>query len=211
MALRSLHWVWLVAALLMAGFAHAQAAPDLYAISVPVSGQNSADLQRAAAQGLRELVVRLTGRSDVENNAALNSAYAGADRYLEQYRYERNATDSAGATPWLAQLRFSAASVNDLLRNAGLFGGAASVVLRVTGIESFDDYAALLNYLSRLAVIKGVSPVQVTNDEVTLQLKMQGSAEQLVQQFAVEKRLTPTADGAPASMPLQYRWAAPRG
>lgn len=86
------------------------------------------------------------------------------------------------------------------------------ITLRVVGISNFDDYAGLLNYLGRVAAIKTANPIQVTNDEVTLQLKMQGSAEQLVSQLALENRLTPAvaAEGA-VSQPLQYRWSAPRG
>lgn len=212
MVFRWQRWVWLVAGIWpLSGLVHAEAAPDPYAVSVPVAGQSAPDLQRAAALGLRELAVRISGRSDLDNNPAMSSAFASADRYLDQYRYERNTTDAAGTTPWLAQLHFSAAAVTQLLRNAGLSGSAENIVLRVTGIESFDDYAGLLNYLARLTAIRGASPMRVANDEVTLQLKIQGNTEQLERQFAVDNRLTPVTptDAAPAA--LQYRWAAPRG
>jgi hypothetical protein len=208
--------MWLLAGMVItSGFAHAQIAPaqppapDPYAVSIPVAGQTPADLQRAAALGLRELLARLSGRSDIDTNAALNTAAASADCYLEQYRYERNPAPTPGATPWLAQLRFNPTAVNQLLRNSGLSGGAESAVLRVTGIENFDDYAALLNYLTRLTPVKGANPVQVFNDEVTLQLKLQGSIDQLVRQFALDNRLTPTAPSevAPPTSALQYRWS----
>lgn len=209
MSAKWLHLLWLVVSVILPGAVRAEVAPDPYAVSVPVAGQTPADLQRAAALGLRELAVRISGRSDAENSAALNAAAPTAGRYLEQYRYEKNTADAGGVTPWLAQLRFSPASVNELLRGAGLIGAAENIVLRVSGITNFDDYSALLNYLARVAAIKTASPIQVTNDEVTLQLKMQGNAEQLTRQFAVENRLTPVA--AESALPLQYRWSAPRG
>lgn len=90
--------------------------------------------------------------------------------------------------------------------------GAEGIILRVVGIGSFDDYAGLLNYLARVTAIKAANPIQVIDDEVTLQLKMQGNAEQLVRQFALENRLTPVApvEGA-ISLPLKYRWSIPKG
>lgn len=101
----------------------------------------------------------------------------------------------------------------DTASDAGLSGSAESVVLHVAGIENFDDYAALLNYLTRLAPIKSASPVQVFNDEVTLQLKLQGGVEQLARQFAVENRITPAVpiESTTSATTLQYRWAPPHG
>ena len=215
MASRWLRWVWLMAGIWSAsGLAHAQtdAAADPYSVSVPVAAQSAPDLQQAAALGLHTVVEHITGRGDADSNPAMSAAFAGADHYLEQYRYERNAADTTGATPWLAQMRFSAAAVNQLLRNAGLSGSAESMVLRVTGVENFDDYAGLLNYLAQLAVIRVANPIRVASDEVTLQLKIQGTTEQLVRQFAGDNRLTPILPANAAAAPaLQYRWAPPRG
>jgi hypothetical protein len=212
MSARWLRLLWLVVGVMLPGAVRAEIAPDLYAVSVPVAGQTAADLQRAAALGLREVAVRISGRSEAENSAALNAAAATADRYLAQYRYERNSADTAAATPWLAQLRFNPASVNELLRGAGLIGGAANILLRVSGIASFDDYAALLNYLGRLVAIKAASPIQLAGDEVTLQLKIQGGAEQLTRQLAQDTRLAPQAStDVVTPNVLHYRWAAPHG
>jgi hypothetical protein len=100
------------------------------------------------------------------------------------------------------------------LARAQVVDSAEAITLRVAGIGSFDDYAGLLNYLARITSIKAANPILVANDEVTVQLKMQGTVDQLVQQLALENRLTPTvpADGAVVSQPLQYRWSAvPRG
>lgn len=90
--------------------------------------------------------------------------------------------------------------------------GAEGVTLRVVGIGSFDDYVGLLNYLAHVAVIKAANPIQVANDEVTLQLKMQGSTDQLIAQLALEARLAPQASvDVAAPNALHYRWVAPHG
>ncbi|HEY3699027.1 MAG TPA: DUF2066 domain-containing protein, partial [Spongiibacteraceae bacterium] len=109
-------WV-LVALMLAAQGTRAEIVPDLYAVSIPVSEQSTPELQRAAAAGLRELAVRISGRSDAARNPALSGLLASAARYLDQYRYERNTgTD----TPWLAQLRFAPGPIDNALRGAGL-------------------------------------------------------------------------------------------
>jgi hypothetical protein len=355
-------------ALSLASGAGAQTAPDLYAATVAVTEQSNAELQRAASSGLREVLVRVSGQSDVPRNPALANALSDARRYLDQYRYERNATAEPGGLPWLARLRFSQNSVTQLLRGANLpvwsgnrpallvwlvlddgkgrqfvdehsalaitlreqaqrrglqlqfpnnfsaatlddvwqmdanklqpvaaaasgsvllLGRVAQVVsghwlgawtlvindgqaidrqqaanrqtienegdnlpaylapsmdrvvdalarqyavvastataagasdagmlLRVAGIESFNDYAALLAYLKQLGSIKVANPLQVRGTEVLLQVKLEGSAEQLARQLALDNRLllesAPEAGDATQPNTLNYRWQAAR-
>ncbi|HEY3700146.1 MAG TPA: hypothetical protein VGK97_12480, partial [Spongiibacteraceae bacterium] len=91
---------------------------------------------------------------------------------------------------------------------------AEGIVLRITGVTSFDDYAAIVNYLRHLSLIKSASPVLLRNDELLLQLKIEGGTEQLTRQLALESRLAPTDNPATAQTPLpialSYRWSAPR-
>lgn len=315
--------------------ARAEIVPDFYTVNVPVADQSAPELQRAAASGLRELAVRISGRSDAERSTALASAFADAQRFLNQYRYERTGDG------WSAQLKFAPDSVERLLRNAGLpvwgadrpvlrawlvldegqsrrivddaapFASALraqalrrgvplqlvsayvgvsvddiaqldlaklqttaqgrvpvlllgriaqtdngasgnwllaangqqfsadnrsdtvngllaanmdrlidqlsaqyaatsaaseGVLLQVVGIANFDDYAQLLNYLQRIGLIKRATPVLVRADEVQLQLKLQGTPEQLARHFALENKLT--LDTAAAAGSLSYRWTA---
>lgn len=341
----ALMWLLAVAAV------HAQApaaAADLYAAVVPVTEQSNAELRRGAGIGLREVLVRVSGRSDAVRSAALSDALGDAGRYLDQYRYDRNPAADSGAAPWLLQLRFSANSVAQLLRGAGLpvwvgnrpalqlwlateEGGRRSVVdeqsplapalraqaqrrglalhfprdaralgadeiwqagavdaraaalagsgeivvlgrlsqqsgrcssawllpgaaaplpadgdaadtcfaagfdriadalaqqyaaaassdangttvLRVAGIDSFGAYAALLGYLKQIGAIKAATLQQVDGDVVQLQLKLEGSAEQLARQLALDNRLAPDSGAAAAqSATLHYRWQAARG
>lgn len=335
-----------VAMLALSQWAAAEVVPDLYSVSVPVAEQSAAELQRAAGIGLREVAVRISGRSAAASETALSPSFANATHYLEQYRYERS---SAGDLPWIAQLRFSSAAVDAELRKSGLpvWGGnrpallaivaaedkgvrtvideqsplanvlreqwhrrglllhlpsnpgllsvddvvrldsakiaanisersdgfvlgsmvlktdggcesrwalvlaeqvfntqtvaastqscvagaldrivdnfsaqyaiaasssAEGIVLRVTGVVSFDDYIALLTYLRRLAVIKSAQPVFTRGDEILLQLKVAGSTEQLERQLALESRLSPSENtsNAPLPMALSYRWVSVR-
>ncbi len=108
-------------ALLCAAPLHAAAVRDLYEARVTVGEQSPAELKRAARDGLAEVLVRVSGRTDAARQPALASALAGADRYLEQYRYDQAAAVAADAAPKLqAVLRFAPPQVEQLLRQAGL-------------------------------------------------------------------------------------------
>lgn len=329
---------WLLVSMACWAFAganiRAEIVPDLYTVNVPVADQSATELQRAASAGLREVAVRISGRSDTASQRALTSTFADAQRLLTQYRYEHVGDG------WMAQFKFAPASVDRLLRGAeqpvwgadrppitawvvlqdgqsmrlmdaqaplaaellaqaqhrgvhvqiagdgagvsvddiaqpdvaklqaaaragsvlliaiveqtaNNFSGrwllaangqqisannrsdtlsgfvaanfdylidylsaqyAASadasegVTLHVAGVASFDDYSALLNYLQRIALIKRVNPAWVRNDEMQLQLKLQGTPEQLARQIALENKLTLDST-ASAADGLSYRWA----
>lgn len=329
---------WLLVSMACWAFAganvRAEIVPDLYTVNVPVADQSPSELQHAMSAGLREVAVRISGRSDTASQRALTSAFADAQRLLSQYRYER--VDDG----WAAQLKFAPESVERLLRGASQpvwgsdrpavtawlvlhdgqsarlldantpaatallaqaqrrgvplqiandgagvslddiaqldvaklqaaaragsmllianveqadnnFSGrwllaangqqisannrsdtlngfvvanfdhlidqlsaqyaanteaSEGVTLRVISVASFDDYSALLNYLQRIALIKRVNPARVRSDEMQLQLKLQGTPEQLARQIALENKLT-LDSAASAADGLSYRWA----
>lgn len=342
--------------LLLAGAGRVAAqslAADPYAAVVPVQEQSNAELQRGAGLGLRDVLVRVSGRSDAVRAPALGAALSDAGRYLDQYRYERN---TEGGAPWLLQLHFGPNSIAQLLRGAGLPvwagnrpalqlwlavedgsrraivdqqsplaaalaaqaqrrglelrlprdpralgtdevwlastvdaraaalagpgevvvlarlalqpGGrcagawavpgtaaplaadgdtadaclqagfdrvadalaqqyatgatpdanAGSTVLRVSGIADFNAYAALLGYLKQIGAIKATQLQRAEGDAVVLQLRLEGGAEQLVRQLALDNRLAPVADAGVATVgaaaepaTLHYRWQAAQG
>lgn len=115
--------------------AGAETVPNLYQADVPVAEQSAAELRRAASAGLAEVLVRVSGRADAQRNPALAPALAGADRYLEQYRYERN--PAAGSMPWLVRLNFAPDQSERLLRGAGLpvWGGNRPGVLALVVVD----------------------------------------------------------------------------
>lgn len=329
-------WLMAIACGMAAMVARAEIVPELYTVNVPVADQTAAELQRAAGTGLRELAIRITGRSDAERSSALASAFADAQRLLTQYRYERSGDG------WSAQLKYASSSVDQLLRNANLpvwgpdrpalkawlvvndgqgarfiddaapisaalraqaqrrgvllnlptdfsgvtaddvarldvttvqaatqgwapvlllgrieqngnsfsgpwllaangqqvnaeqraeslpeylaanfdrlidalstqyattAAGSEGVILSVSGVSRYEDYAALLSYLQRISLIKRAQPMIVRDEEVQLQLNLRGTAEQLTRQFALENKLTPL-DAATNS--LSYRWSVSR-
>lgn len=112
----------LIACWLAAFGARAEVIADLYEVRVPVASQGQRELGTAAREGLAELLVRLSGNSDAPSEPGLRTALGNAQRYLEQYRYDRQVPtgDEPPATEWAAVLKFAREPVDQLLRAAGL-------------------------------------------------------------------------------------------
>jgi hypothetical protein len=98
-------------------------------------------------------------------------------------------------------------------------GAAAQAVrLRLVGVASFSDYARVLTYLGRVGSVKQVDTLQISGDEMLLQLQIEGQRDQLVRALALDHRLVPQAEieAEPAAIDagaeqLEYRWVSPRG
>jgi uncharacterized protein len=82
-----------------------------------------------------------------------------------------------------------------------------SVVVEVGGIANLDAYAATLNYLEAMTLVRGVALEQVTGEKMRFRLAVRGDAATLRRAIALDRRLVPTdtADGAAADR-LAFRY-----
>lgn len=71
----------------------------------------------------------------------------------------------------------------------------ASVVVEVAGVEDLDAYAATLNYLESLTLVRAAGVEQVAGDVVRFRLAVRGDAETLRRAIALDNRLLPAAPG----------------
>lgn len=78
----------LLALLLGARSAVAVVVPDMFTAVVPVAAQSPEEFARGAATGMEQVLVRLTGRTDITTVPAIKAALRTADVYLLQFRYE---------------------------------------------------------------------------------------------------------------------------
>ncbi len=76
-------------------------------------------------------------------------------------------------------------------------GTTSSVRLRVGGLENVRDYAALVEYLEDLSLVRSVGVRELQRDSVQFDLAVRGDAELLRRIFALDGRLAPAA-AAPA-------------
>jgi uncharacterized protein len=82
-----------------------------------------------------------------------------------------------------------------------------SVIVEVAGISDLNAYAATLNYLEGMTLVRGVALEQVTGATMRFRLAVRGDAATLRRAIALDHRLVPTdaADGAAADR-LAFRY-----
>jgi hypothetical protein len=207
----------LSACLLVFIFASNTRADSLYEasvleVTVPVAAQNTDELKRAAAVGLAEVLVGASGRAEVVEQPAVRAALTSADRYVEQYRYERQ---PAPENTLVLKLKFAQASIESLLRSAAPVtagGSHQAVTLTIASIETFPDYARLVAYLSHIMGVRAAMPQSISGNVITVQLRFDGAVEQLTRQLALDHRLLPESAPVDATAAidatnlLRYRW-----
>jgi uncharacterized protein len=73
-----------------------------------------------------------------------------------------------------------------------------SVIVEVAGISDLNAYAATLNYLEGMTLVRGVALEQVAGEKMRFRLAVRGDAATLRRAIALDHRLVPTdtADGA---------------
>lgn len=84
----------------------------------------------------------------------------------------------------------------------------AKAQLVVDGVQGVDDYAALLDYLDRLAVVQSVEVREVSGTRLVLALDTGGQLRQLIEVLALDRRLLPLvqAEQQGGEVLLQYQW-----
>lgn len=82
-----------------------------------------------------------------------------------------------------------------------------SVIVEIAGISDLSAYAATLNYLEGMTLVRGVALEQVMGDRMRFKLAVRGDAATLRRAIALDHRLVPTdaADGAAADR-LAFRY-----
>jgi hypothetical protein len=86
--------------------------------------------------------------------------------------------------------------------------GAAGLAMQVSGVSSYADYAAIVNWLESLELIERANVEWVRGDSLQLRLLAQADAAQLAGTIELNKRLQPVPAG-PAEAPgpqLNYQW-----
>ena len=66
---------------------------------------------------------------------------------------------------------------------------AEGVVIRLTGIESFTDYAKAINYLQQLSAVRYANPIYIEKKQILVHLVADGQLHQLEQSMALGKTL----------------------
>lgn len=83
------------------------------------------------------------------------------------------------------------------------------VLLRLTDVRNFVDYARAIQYLESAVAVRHANVVSLERDELILRLIADGEISQLQQVFSLDKQLLPAIDSSysgPYPIALNYRW-----
>ena len=115
-------WVVMCMALLAGrGAVAAELVRDLYAADVPVADQSSSELARAAAEGLAQVLVKVSGSVEVLSLSPVEQALGNARSRVRQYSYSRIeplSGPAGSATGLAARVEFDPVQVRELLAGA---------------------------------------------------------------------------------------------
>jgi uncharacterized protein len=81
-----------------------------------------------------------------------------------------------------------------------------SVIVEVAGISDLNSYAATLNYLESMTLVRGVALEQVTGEKMRFRLSVRGDAATLRRAIALDHRLVPQDAGDGATDRLAFRY-----
>ncbi len=83
------------------------------------------------------------------------------------------------------------------------------VLLRLSGIDDFINYARAINYLESVAAVRHANVLSVEGDEIIVRLVADGLLTQLEQSFALDKKIQPQISGSyqgDYDIVLDYFW-----
>ncbi len=184
------------------GTAQPSTALQAYEARVPVADQSPAVRESALQQGLRTVVVRVSGENAVYEAQSL---IAQAPQLVQRYGYEREVDGSL-----VLVAGFDSRAVDSRLKSLGLpvWGVYAAAVeevqMRISGIRSAAGYAEVMATLRGLPGVRSIRPIRASVDTLDLRVQAEGGAGRLSGALLAAQTLVRDPDG-PAE--LSYRLA----
>jgi len=193
------------------------AAPSTYTGEAPVNSQADAERTEALKTALANVVISVTGDPGVLARSDVASAVGKAERYVLQYRYRRNASDSPDGAKLVLVAEFDSTAVDQMLGRLGL--GAPGMVesevpavptdatVWVGGIHSADEYARVLGYLGKSNLVRSVQPTQARGDGMLIRLSLATDLARFLDAVGFERILSvvnasPPVEGVDATLAL---------
>ena len=93
---------------------------DLYTAKIPVREQNTQTRNAAIDQAFRAVLIKVSGNSNVVQNAVLKAAMPKVENFVQQYSYSKNENNDANAFPYLLLVDVAPNAINKLLLQAKL-------------------------------------------------------------------------------------------
>lgn len=154
-------------------------AANPYEAVVPVEDESDKSRDKGLRLALIEVLRRVVGRSD----AASSQVLSDASRLVQQYGFLRD--EASGAVSFRAV--FDPRGVEDALKAQGLpvFGLDSDVVeawvVQVSGVRSADDYARVVQHLTRLRGVRRLDVAELGDQGMRLRMIVEGGMDRVVQ------------------------------
>ena len=98
----------------------AEVAQGLYKVELAVDTQSRRDRLRAAGEGLKTVLVRISGHHSVLENDQLRAKVRQAERYLKRFSYARQPVADSDQEQLMIKMDFEPSLIEDLLRSESL-------------------------------------------------------------------------------------------
>ena len=161
---------------------------------------------------LSEPAVQLASRRYEREDILVGRMFPAEDGAMQgQWSYLRRSGRLDRSVPPLLAARFMDAGVSlvadDMASRYAVSPteGETGILITVSGIRSYGDYAAVVTWLERVELIERANVVQVQGDRVRLRLVAQADPEQLAGIIRLNQRLVPAPSGD-IDAQLSYRW-----
>ena len=120
---------------LLSNHAFAVQVKGLYAAIEPVQTQAVKERRAAVRKAINRVVQKVTGRVEVLNNAALQSALSNVDSYIEQFQYLKADGDAEG---FKLRVKFQKAAIDGTLQQYGfpIWGANRPAIMVWLAVES---------------------------------------------------------------------------
>jgi hypothetical protein len=93
---------------------------SLYKGTVPVTTQAVAERNQAIQQALTQVLIKVSGNTQILNNPKLKSRLKTADTLIQQFSYITPPPNKNNVAPYLIEVQFDPVGVNEWLRDAGV-------------------------------------------------------------------------------------------
>lgn len=199
-------------------FAVDAANTDVNVARVAVSDQSQGTLQKMLPQAFAQVLVKMSGDAQITAQPAIKNVLPQANNWVENYQYESEVNASGAAQQYLV-VEFDKDGVGQLLRGNGATMAAAQpqtateshVKLIIAGVNSLDDYAALLKSIQHLPSVVSAHVSNMDASTVLFDVDVQGGKDALENALAQSNQLSPMADmnAVAQNTSLYYQWKTP--
>lgn len=91
---------------------------SLYSVSVEVTSQSIDQRQAAFKKGLKEVLVKVSGRSDVLKSPKIEQDLTQPESLVDKFHYQALPADEDNASQFLLLIKFNSKAINELLTQA---------------------------------------------------------------------------------------------